>query len=346
LKLVQQLAIIILYNKTINEVIKLTGKVKYSIVVPLYNEELVISESYRRLKDIMDSTRESYEIIFVNDGSYDTTRLKAEEICKNDDKIKLLNFSRNFGHQMAITAGMKKSIGDAIIIIDADLQDPPEVILKMIEKWKEGYEVVFGKRIKREGETFFKKLTANVFYRLLRSITSIDIPADAGDFRLIDRKVCNALMSLPEKNRYVRGLVSWVGYRQTYVEYVRKERFAGVTKYPLNKMLKLAFDGITSFSYKPLIMAGYFGVLSFAAGFISFIIILIKNCIENVNLLDLGLLLSIIFSMFGLTFISIGIMGQYIGRIFDECKNRPNYIIESTVNFTGADKIKENCMNN
>jgi glycosyltransferase involved in cell wall biosynthesis len=335
-----------LYNKTINEVIKLTGKVKYSIVVPLYNEELVISESYRRLKDIMDSTRESYEIIFVNDGSYDTTRLKAEEICKNDDKIKLLNFSRNFGHQMAITAGMKKSIGDAIIIIDADLQDPPEVILKMIEKWKEGYEVVFGKRIKREGETFFKKLTANVFYRLLRSITSIDIPADAGDFRLIDRKVCNALMSLPEKNRYVRGLVSWVGYRQTYVEYVRKERFAGVTKYPLNKMLKLAFDGITSFSYKPLIMAGYFGVLSFAAGFISFIIILIKNCIENVNLLDLGLLLSIIFSMFGLTFISIGIMGQYIGRIFDECKNRPNYIIESTVNFTGADKIKENCMNN
>lgn len=346
MKLVQQLAIIILYNKTINEVIKLTGKVKYSIVVPLYNEELVISESYRRLKDIMDSTRESYEIIFVNDGSYDTTRLKAEEICKNDDKIKLLNFSRNFGHQMAITAGMKKSIGDAIIIIDADLQDPPEVILKMIEKWKEGYEVVFGKRIKREGETFFKKLTANVFYRLLRSITSIDIPADAGDFRLIDRKVCNALMSLPEKNRYVRGLVSWVGYRQTYVEYVRKERFAGVTKYPLNKMLKLAFDGITSFSYKPLIMAGYFGVLSFAAGFISFIIILIKNCIENVNLLDLGLLLSIIFSMFGLTFISIGIMGQYIGRIFDECKNRPNYIIESTVNFTGADKIKENCMNN
>lgn len=324
----------------------MTGKVKYSIVVPLYNEELVISESYRRLKDIMDSTRESYEIIFVNDGSYDTTRLKAEEICKNDDKIKLLNFSRNFGHQMAITAGMKKSIGDAIIIIDADLQDPPEVILKMIEKWKEGYEVVFGKRIKREGETFFKKLTANVFYRLLRSITSIDIPADAGDFRLIDRKVCNALMSLPEKNRYVRGLVSWVGYRQTYVEYVRKERFAGVTKYPLNKMLKLAFDGITSFSYKPLIMAGYFGVLSFAAGFISFIIILIKNCIENVNLLDLGLLLSIIFSMFGLTFISIGIMGQYIGRIFDECKNRPNYIIESTVNFTGADKIKENCMNN
>lgn len=324
----------------------MTEKVKYSIVVPLYNEELVISESYRRLKDIMDSTRESYEIIFVNDGSYDTTRLKAEEVCKNDDKIKLLNFSRNFGHQMAITAGMEKSIGDAVIIIDADLQDPPEVILKMIEKWKEGYEVVYGKRIKREGETFFKKFTANIFYRLLRSMTSIDIPADAGDFRLIDRKVCNALMSLPEKNRYVRGLVSWVGYKQTYVEYVRKERFAGVTKYPLKKMFKLAFDGITSFSYKPLIMAGYFGVLSFAAGFISFIIILVKNCIENVNLLDLGLLLSIIFSMFGLIFISIGIMGQYIGRIFDECKNRPNYIIESTVNFTGADKIKENCMNN
>ena len=342
MKLVQQLAIIIFSNKTINEVIKLTGIVKYSIVVPLYNEELVISESYRRLKDIMDSTKESYEIIFVNDGSYDATRIKAEEICKNDDKIKLLNFSRNFGHQMAITAGMEKSIGDAIIIIDADLQDPPEVILKMIEKWKEGYEVVYGKRIKREGETFFKKFTASVFYRLLRNMTSINIPADAGDFRLIDRKVCNALKSLPEKNRYVRGLVSWVGYRQTFVEYVRKERFAGVTKYPLRKMLKLASDGITSFSYKPLIMAGYFGAISFAAGFISFIIILIKNCINNVNILDLGMLLSIIFIMFGLVFISIGIMGQYIGRIFDECKNRPNYIIESTVNYTVDDKINEN----
>lgn len=305
----------------------------YSIIVPLYNEELVIEESYKRLKAVLDSVKERYEIIFVNDGSRDKTRAIVETICKKDKAVKLVNFSRNFGHQAAITAGMDVSLGDAVIIIDADLQDPPEIILSMIKKWKEGYEVIYGKRSIREGETFFKKFSAGVYYRLLKSMSSIDIPVDAGDFRLIDRKVCDALMSLPEKNRYVRGLVSWVGFKQTYVEYARQERFAGKTKYPLKKMMKLAFDGITSLSYKPLVITAYFGGITLAVGVISFVSVFIRNIIVNSKVLDLGLLLSINLIMFSLVFCSIGIIGQYIGRIFDESKGRPLYIIESQINY-------------
>ncbi|WP_076177273.1 glycosyltransferase family 2 protein [Clostridium botulinum] len=287
------------------------NKIVYSIIVPLYNEELVIDESYRRLKAVMDSTKENYEIIFINDGSRDSTKEKADNICKKDEKIKLVNFSRNFGHQAAITAGMDVSRGRAIVVIDADLQDPPEVILKMIEKWKDGYEVIYGKRAKREGEGFFKKFTAGMFYRLLKNITNIDIPVDTGDFRLIDRKVCDTLTSLPEKNRYVRGLVSWVGYKQTAVEFVRQERFAGETKYPLKKMLKLAFDGITSFSYKPLTVASYVGGIIFSIGTIVFITEIIKAVINCTDILSLGMILSINLIMFGLIFFTIGIMGEY-----------------------------------
>jgi len=312
------------------------NRVVYSIIVPLYNEELVIDESYRRLKKVMDSVKENYEIIFVNDGSKDKTREKAEDICESDEKIKLINFSRNFGHQAAITAGMDLALGDAVVVIDADLQDPPEVILKMIKKWKDGYEVVYGKRIKREGETFFKKFTAKMFYRILKSITTIDIPVDTGDFRLIDRKVCNAMISLLEKNRYVRGLVSWVGYKQTYVEFERQERFAGESKYPLKKMMKLAFDGITSFSYKPLVIAGYLGGLSFFIGIISMVVIIVKN-MPNINI-NFGMIISINLIMFGITLSCIGMIGQYIGRIFDESKGRPMYIIDSTTNYKRVDK--------
>ena len=249
------------------------------------------------------------------------TREMAEVICSEDEKIKLVNFSRNFGHQCAITAGMNVSKGAAVVVIDADLQDPPEVIPEMIKKWKEGYEVVYGKRKKREGETFFKRFTARSFYRLLKSMTSIDIPVDTGDFRLIDRKVCNTLKSLPEKNRYVRGLVSWVGYRQTYVEFVRQERFAGDSKYPLKKMMKLAFDGITSFSFKPLVASAYLGGGTLFIGFIMFIAVLIKNIISGAGILSLGLMLAINLMMFGLILGCIGIMGQYMGRIFDEVKD-------------------------
>ncbi|OOM74266.1 hypothetical protein CLPUN_39710 [Clostridium puniceum] len=316
-------------------------KVNYSIVVPLYNEELVIDESYRRLKKVMDYTKENYEIIFVNDGSKDKTRDKVELICKKDKNIKLINFSRNFGHQAAITAGMDLALGGAVVVIDADLQDPPEIILKMIEKWKEGYEVVYGKRIKREGETFFKKFTAKMFYRILKSITIIDIPVDTGDFRLIDRKVCDAMIALPERNRYVRGLVSWVGYKQTYVEFERQERLAGETKYSLKKMIRLAFDGITSFSYKPLVIAEYLGGISFFIGMILISFDIVKYILNKAQLINLETIISINLIMFGITLGCIGIMGEYIGRICDEIKGRPIYIIASTTNYNMADKKDE-----
>lgn len=314
------------------------NNIVYSVVVPLYNEELVIFESYKRLKEIMDKAGEKYEIIFVNDGSIDATRKKAELICNKDREVKLINFSRNFGHQAAITAGMDVAVGDAIVVIDADLQDPPEVILEMIEKWKQGYEVVYGKRVKREGESFLKKFTAKIYYRILKSMTSVDVPVDVGDFRLIDKKVCNALTSLPEKNRYVRGLVSWVGFKQTYVEFVRHERFAGETKYPLGKMIKLAMDGITSLSHKPLIFVNYIGTACSLIGLISTIVIIIRNTIYQHNILDLSLILSLNTFMFGLVFISLGIMGQYIGRIFDEAKDRPMYIIDNIISYRDVGK--------
>ncbi|AVK50696.1 glycosyltransferase [Clostridium sp. MF28] len=322
----------------------MNDKTVYSVIVPLYNEELVINQSYKRLKEVMDSTNESYEIVFVNDGSKDRTREIAEEICSRDENIKLINFSRNFGHQAAITAGMDLALGDAIIVIDADLQDPPEVMLKMIEKWKEGYEVVYGKRVKREGETFFKKFTARVYYRLLRSMTTVDVPVDAGDFRLIDRKVCNTLIALPERNRYVRGLVSWVGYKQTYVEFIRQERFAGETKYPLKKMFKLACDGITALSYKPLIIAGYFGILALLVGIILMFVDITKAIINKSSVLNFTMMIGINMMMFGVVLGCIGIMGQYIGRIFDESKGRPIYVISSTTNYNRSSK-KYNIIN-
>lgn len=318
--------------------IKIEKDVEYSLVVPLFNEELVIRESYSKLKKVMNVTGQNYEIVFVNDGSHDTTKEIVEGICRKDEKVKLVNFSRNFGHQVAISAGMDIALGKAVIVIDADLQDPPEVILEMIEKWKEGYEVVYGKRIKREGETFFKKFTAKTYYRLLKSLTSVDIPVDTGDFRLIDRKVCNALTALPEKNRYIRGMVSWVGFKQTYVEYTRHERFAGETKYPLKKMMKLAFDGITGFSLKPLMIASYLGVISLIIGSIGTLAQIINSSVNNTKLLGIGIILPINFIMFGLLSTCMGIMGLYIGRIFDESKDRPLYIIEDVVCYGNEEK--------
>ncbi|MBP2033864.1 dolichol-phosphate mannosyltransferase [Clostridium algifaecis] len=317
------------------------NNITYSIVVPLYNEELVIDESYSRLKNVMDTTCENYEIIFINDGSYDSTREKAESICEKDKNIKLINFSRNFGHQCAITAGMENTKGAAVIVIDADLQDPPEVMLDMIKKWKEGYDVVYGQRSKREGESFFKKFTAKSFYRLLKSMTNVDIPVDTGDFRLIDRKVCNTLNSLPERNRYVRGLVSWVGYKQTSVEFERKERFAGESKYPLKKMMKLALDGITSFSYKPLIMSGYIGGLSLFIGIFSMIADIVKHLMTKTSIINFGFIIALDLSMFGITLTCMSIIGQYIGRIFDESRERPNYIIESIITNENLSKKHE-----
>jgi len=304
----------------------------YSIIVPLYNEEEVIKETYKRLKEALKALEEPYEIIFVNDGSRDKTELLVEEICMKDKTIKFINFSRNFGHQIAITAGMDMSIGKAIVVIDADLQDPPEVIIKMVNKWKEGYDVVYGKRISREGETIFKKLTAKLFYRILKEMTDFHIPVDAGDFRLIDRKVCDSLSSIREKNRYVRGLISWLGYKQTSVEFERKKRFAGETKYPLKKMIKFAIDAITSFSYKPLRIASYTGMLLSLASFIYLVCVIIMKILSTTTP---GWASIVAVSLFfnGITLIILGIMGEYVGRIFDEVKKRPLYVVRDKVNF-------------
>jgi dolichol-phosphate mannosyltransferase len=300
----------------------------YSVVVPLYNEQEVIGEAYRRLTEVMEKTGEAYELVFVNDGSRDDTLALARGLRQKDERVKLLSFSRNFGHQIAITAGMDYARGQAIVVIDADLQDPPEVILPMIEKWKEGYAVVYGLRAVRKGETAFKKLTASVFYRFLRRMTEVDVPADVGDFRLIDRKVCRALQSLPERNRYVRGLVSWVGFKQTGVSYTREERFAGETKYPLKKMLKLAGDAIASFSYKPLKWPVFLGAFLMVGSGVYLLALLIRVLTAGVLQGEALLMMGLVLFFLGAALALMGAVGGYIGRICDEVKGRPLYILE------------------
>jgi dolichol-phosphate mannosyltransferase len=299
----------------------------------MYNEEEVIPETYRRLTKVMDDINESYEIIFINDGSRDNTKAMLSELCKTDKRVKMIDFARNFGHQIAITAGMDYAAGDCMVIIDGDLQDPPELIPDMIEIWRSGFDVVYGKRKSRQGETFFKKFTAKIFYRLLGKLTDVDIPVDTGDFRLIDRKVCEALKQLPERSRYVRGLMSWVGFKQTAIEFERSERFAGETKYPLKKMLKLAMDGIMSFSYKPLRIASYLGTFLSLASFLYLIFVLLQKLIFPESAQS-GWASIIAVSLFfnGIILLMLGIIGEYIGRIYDEAKGRPLYIISELKN--------------
>jgi len=306
-----------------------------SVVVPMYNEEAVIIETYRRLTHVLENSGIEYEIVFINDGSSDKTGQMIKEICDTDIRVKLLDFSRNFGHQIAITAGMDYSSGQCIVVIDGDLQDPPELIPEMIKKWREGYDVVYGKRISRKGESFFKRATAALFYRFLRSMTDVNIPVDTGDFRLIDARVRDALKHVNERNRYIRGLVSWLGFKQTSIEFERDERFAGETKYPLKKMLKLAVDGITSFSYKPLKLASYFGTILSIGSFLYLIYVLIKRIFfpETVQAGWASILaVSLFFN--GITLLMLGIIGEYIGRIYDEAKGRPLYIIRETRNLS------------
>ncbi len=307
--------------------------VTYSVIVPMYNEELVIEHTYERLKETMDEAGEPYELIFVNDGSKDRTVELVNLIAECDPNVRLVDFSRNFGHQIAISAGMDYAKGDAVVVIDADLQDPPSVILAMIEKWKEGYEVVYGRRLKRKGETLFKKLTAKAFYRLLRSMTNVDIPLDTGDFRLIDRKVCDVLRGLKEKNRFVRGLISWIGFRQTSVEYVREERFAGETKYPLKKMISFALDGITSFSYKPLKIATYLGFLLSLSSFAYLLIVLYQGFFTDTTQPGWATIVVLNLLFNGIILILLGVIGEYIGRIYDESKDRPLYIVREARGF-------------
>jgi glycosyltransferase involved in cell wall biosynthesis len=306
----------------------MSANIRYSIVVPVYNEEAVIQETYRRLRSVMDLTAESYELLFVNDGSKDRTSVILQSIALTDPRVKLIDFSRNFGHQVAITAGMDYASGAAVVVIDADLQDPPELILEMIAKWESGYDVVYAKRIERQGETFFKKMTAKLYYRLLRASTDIDIPVDTGDFRLLDRKVVDELKKMPERNRYVRGLVSWVGFRQTAIEYVRQERFAGESKYPFKKMLKLSLDGLTSFSNKPIKLAVSGGTVLFAAGFLYLLVDSIVS-IAGRAANGLNYIAALQLLLAGIVLGAVGLVGEYVTRILDEARGRPLYIVRA-----------------
>jgi len=305
----------------------------YSIIIPVYNEEAVITEAYTRLTAVMTALTEPYELIFVNDGSRDRTAALIAAFIQTDQNVRLINFTRNFGHMPAITAGMEYARGDAVIIIDADLQDPPEVLPDMATLWKEGYDVVYGKRKERKGETIFKRISARWFYRFINSMVPIDLPIDTGEFRLMDRKVCDAVNRLQEKHRYIRGLVSWVGFRQTAYEYVRVERFAGETKYPLRKMLAFAMDAITAFSYKPLKLATSIGFLISLCSFIYMLVILWQRIFTDTTIEGWASTVALILFTQGIVLMLLGLMGEYIGRIFEEIKNRPAYIVHETLGY-------------
>ncbi|ARY90798.1 MULTISPECIES: glycosyltransferase family 2 protein [Lacticaseibacillus] len=299
-----------------------------SIVLPVYNESAGIGETIKELANYVRARPERYELIFVNDGSTDDSADQIRAAVAKNPTIRLVDFSRNFGHQLAITAGIRYASGDAVVVMDADLQDPPRVIPEMLARWREGYDVVYGKRRKRSGETWFKKLTAETFYRVLKAVTSIDIPVDTGDFRLMDRRVVNVLKQMNEQDPYVRGMVSWVGYKQVAVEYDRQERTAGKTHYPLRKMLHLAMNGITSFSTVPLTIANWL------SGF--FLLVAVATTFVSLLLGRLSLLTWVISATFfvgaGVTF-TIGLLGNYIGRMFAESRHRPLYIVADTYGF-------------
>jgi glycosyltransferase involved in cell wall biosynthesis len=307
-----------------------------SVVIPCYNEELVLRETHKRLTQTMSRLDYEYELIFVNDGSKDSTIDILQEIANTDMHVKVLDFSRNFGHQIAVTAGIHHASGDAVVLIDSDLQDPPELIEQFVEKWEEGYDVVYAVRRKREGESKFKLWTAALFYRTMYKMTDIDIPLDTGDFRLMDRKVVDSLNQLPEHHRFIRGLVSWVGFRQIGIPYDRAERFAGESKYPLKKMIKFAIDGITSFSFKPLQMATKLGMYSALVGFIGILLILFLRLFTNQTIQGWASIMVVILFMGGVQLLMLGIIGEYLGRIYDEVRGRPLYLLRSKTNFDEA----------
>lgn len=301
-----------------------------SVIIPSYNEEKNVGIMYERLTKTLLEITDLYELIFVNDCSKDNTLLKIKELAEKDNHVKYLTFSRNFGHQIAVSAGLDFCIGKAVVIIDGDLQDPPELIKQMYERYKEGYKVVYAKRLTREGETWFKKATAKIFYRLLASMTSIDIPVDVGDFRLIDEVVVKHLRNMPEKSKYLRGQISWIGYKQTFVEYNRDPRIYGKTNYPFKKMIRLALDGITAFSDRPLKMASAIGIISAIIALLAIIYALLSHFIFDSSVSGwTSLIISVLF-IGGVQLITIGIIGEYIARINNDVRNRPLYIIDET----------------
>lgn len=301
-----------------------------SVVAPVLNEQEVLPELYRRVREVMDSTSETWELVLVNDGSRDSSAEIIAQLHEKDSRVTGVSFSRNFGFQVAVTAGLDHARGDAVILTDADLQDPPEVYPAMIAKWREGYDVVYGIRTSREGETWFKLFTAKLFYRLIYRITSVDIPLDTGDFRLIDRRVADAVRRMPERNRFLRGMIPWVGYRQTGIEYRREPRFAGESKFSsVSQMLPFAVDAVTSFSYFPLRIATYLGfIIAIISGLAILTVILLRLFGPSNPLLGQATTLVAVLFLGGVQLISLGIIGEYLGRIYDEVKGRPLYLID------------------
>lgn len=309
-------------------------KKKLSVVVPMYYEEQVARECYSRLKNVCDKLIDYiYELIFINDGSKDKTLEILEEIALKDKNVKVISFSRNFGHQCAVTAGIKYVTGDVVVIIDADLQDPPELIPNMLKLWEDGNEVIYAKRKVRKGESKFKLLTASMFYKTLTALSDVEIPKDTGEFRLVDKKVIDVVNSMPEHNKFLRGLFSWVGFKQIPFEYERQERFAGKTKYPLKKMLKLASDGIIAFSSKPLKIVGRIGIFSIIVSFLLLIYAIIAYLFKLAQIVPGWTSIIVAITFFaGVQLLSIWIMSEYIARIYDESKKRPQYIIDKKIN--------------
>lgn len=313
----------------------------FSIVAPVYNEEPVLHRLYERIREVMDGVGEAWELVLVDDGSRDRSAEIIGELHAQDPRVRGVSFSRNFGFQVAVTAGLDQTRGDAVILTDADLQDPPEVIPDMIAKWREGYDVVYGVRGNRVGETWFKKFTAKAFYRTIDSITGIDIPLDTGDFRLMDRRVVNVIGDMKERNRFLRGMVPWVGFKQTGVKYERHARYAGDSKFnSVRRMLPFALDAITSFSYFPLQLAMYFG---FIIAFLSAVAIVLVFVLRLMNgeLSGQATTLAAVLFLGGIQLISLGIIGEYIGRIYDEVKGRPLYLIDRAWGIEKVSQIEE-----
>ena len=302
-------------------------KITYSIIAPIFNEKVNLPELHRRITEVMDTTGEPWELILVDDGSTDGSTDILREMAATDKRVRPVIFARNFGHQVAVTAGLDYSRGEAVVIIDADLQDPPELILEMAAKWKEGYEVVFAVRTEREGESWFKLWTASLFYRIIYRITDVKIPLDTGDFRLMDRKVVNVLNQMRERHRFLRGMSAWVGFKQIGVEYRRAARVAGETKYPFRKMFRLAINAVTGFSYFPLQVATFFGFFSAGIAILAMpVVIYLRASGSQAFFGQASTLLAVLF-LGGVQLISLGVLGEYIGRLYDEAKGRPLYIV-------------------
>lgn len=298
----------------------------YSIIAPIFNEKGCFDELYRRVSEVMDSIGEEWEFIMVDDGSTDGSTELIHELAKKESRVRPVIFARNFGHQIAVTAGLDYCRGDAAVIIDADLQDPPEVILDLIAKWREGYQVVYALRTEREGETWFKRTTASLFYKVIYRITEVKIPMDTGDFRLLDRKVVEVMNSMRERHRFLRGMSAWVGFKSIGVPYKRAARFAGTTKYPLKKMVKLALTAVTSFSYMPLQIAMVVGFISAGISILAIPVVIILRLIGTQFFFGQATTLLAVLFLGGVQLICLGILGEYIGRIYDEVKGRPLYI--------------------